>query len=108
MGIVRERLYDIGDDVHYELISDHADVHNENDERKKDSARGFSPGRQFQHIGAVPCDVWHQHAMKVGYYHMDKEKKKEEVIKFLNQFRGWSTVESIRTHQPNETIIIIK
>lgn len=108
MGTVRELLYNVGDEVHYELISDHADIHNENDDRKKDPARGFSPNRHLQHIGAVPCDVWHQHCKKIGFYEMDRVKRKEEVIKFLNQFRGWSTVEAIRTHQPNETNIIIK
>jgi len=108
MGIVREWLYTVGDKMHYELVSDHAEVHNENDDRKKDPARGFTPERHFQHIGAVPVDVWHQHCMKIGYYQMDKDSRKKEIIKFLNQFRGWSTVDSIRTHQPNETNVIIK
>ena len=108
MAIVREQLSRIGDELHYELISDHADIHNDNDDRRKDPARGFSPDRMFQHIGAVPCDVWHKHCKEVGYYEMDKEKRKEEIIRFLNKFRGWSTVEEIRTHQPNETNIIIR
>ena len=108
MGIVREGVYVAGDEMRYELVSDHAEVHNDNDERKKDLQRGFSPGRMFQHIGAVPRDVWHQHCRKVGFYEMDNAKRKEEIIRFLNQFQGWSTVESIRTRQPNETNIIIK
>ena len=108
MGIVRENMIESGDELHYELISDHADVNNYNDDRKKDKTLGFSPDRHFQHIGAVPCDVWHQHAKKVGYYLMDNVKRKEEVIRFLNQFRQWSPVEAIRTTQPNETSIIVK
>ena len=108
MGTVREGVYVVGDELHYELVSDHADVHNENDDRKKDPQRGFSPNRMFQHIGAVPCDVWHQHCKKVGFYDMDKDARKKEIIRFLNQFKGWSTVENIRTQQANETNIIIK
>ncbi len=107
-GIVKEAMYDIGDEIHYEAVYDHADVLNVNDDRRKDSGRGFSPGRHFQHIGSVPCDVWHKHCKKIGYNLMDKEKRKEEIIKFLNQFRGFSTVENIRSQQPNETNIIIK
>lgn len=106
--LVKEEMWSKGDVIGYDAVYDHADVLNTNDERRKDSNRGFSPQRHFQHIGAVPCDVWHKHCKKVGYYMMDKEKRKEEIIKFLNQFRGFATVEAIRTHQPNETNILIK
>lgn len=108
MGTVREELFDVGNEVHYRLITDNADIHNENDDRKKDPARGFSPDRHFQHIGAVPCAVWHAHARKVGFYDMDNAARKKEIINFLNTFRGWSTVENIRTQQANECNIVIK
>ena len=108
MGTIKEGVYIIGDEVHYELVSDHSDIHNTNDDCRKDSQRGFSRERTLQHIGSVPLDVWHQHCRKIGYYEMDNAKRKEEVIKFLNQFQGWSTVEKIRTTQANETNIIIK
>jgi hypothetical protein len=108
MTVVKEEMYDVGDRTYYNVVVDHAEAHNINDDRKKDPARGFSPNRMFQHIGAVPVHVWHAHAKKVGYYEMDKDKRKEEIIRFLNEFRGWSTVESIRTYQPSEANIIIK
>ncbi len=85
-----------------------ADVVNENIERKADGTRGFSPDRHFQHIGSVPCHVWHAHCKKIGYNQMDNASRKKEVIKFLNQFRQWSPVDSIRTEQPSEGHIVIK
>lgn len=108
MAVVREGVYVAGDMVTYDLVTDNADVHNWNDELKKDPARGFSPLRMFQHIGAVPVEIWHAHCKKIGYYEMDKASRKKEIIKFLNQFKGWSCVESIRNPQPNEGNIIIK
>lgn len=107
-GIVKEEMITKGDVIEYNAIYDHADVHNVNDDRRKDSNRGFSPERHFQHIGSIPCDVWHKHCRKIGYNLMDNAKRKEEIIKFLNQFRGYTTVEAIRSRQPNETNIIVK
>lgn len=97
-----------GGEIRYELVTDEAELHNQNDELKKDPNRGFTAGRTMQHIGSVPCHVWHAHARKIGYYTMDNESRKKEIIKFLNQFRQWSPVESIRSEQPSEGHIIIK
>lgn len=109
MAVIKEVLMEQEKgDLVYELVTDEAELVNYNDERKKDTSRGFSPDRHFQHIGAVPCHIWHAHCKKIGYYQMDNETRKKEVIKFLNQFRQWSPVESIRTEQPNEGNIIIR
>jgi hypothetical protein len=109
MAVIRELLLEHDDGtLVYELVTDEADVINENIDRKADGTRGFSPDRHFQHIGSVPCHVWHEHCKKIGYNLMDNASRKKEVIKFLNQFRQWSPVESIRTEQPSEGHIIIK
>lgn len=110
MGIVKEGLSELpGGKLVYEMVSDHAEVHNENDELKKDPQRGFSELRHIQRIGRVPADIWHAHCKKIGWNNgMDNETRKKELIKFLNQFRGWATVESIRSDQPSEGHIIIK
>ena len=108
MGIVKEALYDVGDEVRYEVTVDHAEALNDNDDRKKDPSRGFSSNRMFQHIGSVPVHVWHQHCKRVGFNEMDKAKRKEEIIRFLNQFQGYATVEKIRTREANEANIFIR
>jgi hypothetical protein len=105
---IRETLVEIGDKLHYNLVVDNADIHNYNDMRKKEGTNGFTKERCFQHIGSVPCEIWHRHCMKIGYYEMDGPARKKEIIKFLNEFKGWSPVENIRTRNPNDQHIIVK
>lgn len=108
MTVVRERAWFDGDNLKFDRITDNSAIHNDNDDRKKDPSRGFSPERTLQHIGRIPCDVYHAWAMKIGYYQMDKDKKKAELIKFLQENPQWSPVERLVNHGANDSHIIIK
>ena len=94
--------------IHYRKVSNNAQLVNDNMDRKKDPAKGFTPERTMQHLARVPAEVYHAWAKKTGYYEMDHEQKKKAKYMFLRDNPQWWTVENLVTPSPNKGHIFTK
>ena len=77
--------------IYYECEEDITDIVNENLAMQKDDNNGFTADRTFRQISNIPKSVYHQFALKTGYYQMDGEQKKKEMNKFLSEYRQYCT-----------------
>jgi hypothetical protein len=94
--------------IHCRRITDISDVLNANIEDKQKNSKGFTLGRNFQHLTRVPLGVFHRWAMQVGWYGMDRHARKIEHAKFMKKHPEYLVVEKPVTHSPDDKYLIIK
>ena len=94
--------------IHLRRTVNHAPLINDNEDQKKDPAKGFTPNRHFQRLARVPPEVFHNWAIRTGYYDMDREQRKMAKYKFLKENPQWWTVENLVTKTPSDGHVILK
>ncbi len=94
--------------IHYQKITYIDDVATENKELQQNGSNGFTKERTMRHVGQIPAQVYHRWATKIGFYQMDKQQKRIEMWRFLNDHPEWRTVDSLVHHTRGEGHLIVK